>query len=114
VLTRFARAHQITFPMLSDKGSAVIRRYGILNTNIPPTHTFYGIPFPGEFLVAPDGRVADKVFLPDFQDRATASEVLLKDFGIGAGNDVVEMTRPARDPTLRLQRFLRTGTRGRG
>ena len=58
MLTRFARAHQITFPMLSDKGSAVIRRYGILNTNIPPTHTFYGIPFPGEFLVAPDGRVA--------------------------------------------------------
>jgi hypothetical protein len=91
VLTRFARAHQITFPMLSDKGSAVIRRYGILNTNIPPTHMFYGIPFPGEFLVAPDGRVADKVFLPDFQDRATASEVLLKDFGIGAGNDVVEI-----------------------
>lgn len=91
MLTRFARAHQITFPMLSDKGSAVIRRYGILNTNIPPTHTFYGIPFPGEFLVAPDGRVADKVFLPDFQDRATASEVLLKDFGIGTGNDVVEI-----------------------
>jgi hypothetical protein len=91
VLTRFARAHQITFPMLSDKGSAVIRRYGILNTNLPPTHTFYGIPFPGEFLVAPDGRVADKVFLLDFQDRATASEVLLKDFGIGAGNDVVEI-----------------------
>ena len=91
MLTRFARAHQITFPMLSDKGSAVIRRYGILNTNIPPTHMFYGIPFPGEFLVAPDGRVADKVFLPDFQDRATASEVLLKDFGIATGNDVVEI-----------------------
>ena len=64
MLARFARAHQITFPMLSDKGSAVIRRYGILNTNIPRTHTFYGIPFPGEYLVAPDGRVADKVFLP--------------------------------------------------
>jgi len=91
VLARFASAHQITFPLLTDKGSAVIRRYGILNTNIPPTHTFYGIPFPGEYLVAPDGRVADKVFLPDFQDRATASEVLLKDFGIGAGNDVVEI-----------------------
>jgi len=28
VLVRFAGAHQITFPMLSDKGSAVIRRYG--------------------------------------------------------------------------------------
>jgi len=91
VLARFASAHRITFPMLSDKGSAVIRRYGILNTNIPATHTFYGIPFPGEYLVAADGRVADKVFLPDFQDRATASEVLLKDFGIGAGDDALEV-----------------------
>jgi peroxiredoxin len=72
VLARFANNHQITFPLLSDKDSVVIRRYGILNTNIPPTHTFYGIPFPGEYLVAPDGRVADKVFLRDFQVRATA------------------------------------------
>lgn len=91
MLARFTSAHRITFPLLSDKGSAVIRRYGILNTNIPPTHMFYGIPFPGEYLVAPDGRVADKVFLPDFQDRATASEVLLKDFGAAAGNDAIEI-----------------------
>ena len=75
VLARFAGAHQITFPLLSDKGSAVIRRYGILNTNIPSTHTFYGIPFPGEYMVAPDGRVADKGFLPSLEDRGTASEV---------------------------------------
>ena len=67
MLARFADAHRITFPMLSDKDSAVIRRYGILNTNIPRTHMFYGIPFPGEYLVAPDGRVADKVFLPSFR-----------------------------------------------
>ncbi len=91
MLARFASAHRITFALLSDKGSAVIRRYGILNTNIPPTHVFYGIPFPGEYLVAPDGRVADKVFLPSFQDRATASEVLLRDFGAGVGNDAVEI-----------------------
>jgi len=92
VLARFASAHQITFPLLSDKGSAVIRRYGILNTNIPRSHMFYGIPFPGEYLVTPDGRVTDKVFLPSFQERATASEVLLKDFGTSAGGDAVEVT----------------------
>ena len=67
MLTRFARAHQITFPMLSDKGSAVIRRYGILNTNIPRTHTFYGIPFPGEYLVAPDGAWRTKFFCRTFR-----------------------------------------------
>lgn len=91
MLARFASAYQITFPLLSDKGSLVIRRYGILNTNIPPAHTFYGIPFPGEYLVAPDGRVADKVFRPSYEDRGTASEVLLKDFGTGVGNAKVEI-----------------------
>jgi len=91
VLARFAHAHEITFALLSDKDSSVIRRYGILNTNIPRTHKFYGIPFPGEYLVAPDGRVVDKVFLPSFEDRATASEVLLKDFGISSGSDAVEI-----------------------
>jgi Disulphide bond corrector protein DsbC/AhpC/TSA family len=102
VLARFASAHQITFPLLTDEGSAVIRRYGILNTNIPPTHVFYGIPFPGEYLVAPDRRVRDKVFLPSFQDRATASEVLLKDFGTGVGGDAVEVRSDETSARIRL------------
>jgi AhpC/TSA family/Disulphide bond corrector protein DsbC len=102
VLARFVSAHQITFPLLSDKGSAVIRRYGILNTNIPRTHMFYGIPFPGEYLVAPDGRVVDKVFLPSFQDRGTASEVLLKDFGAGVGGDAVEVKSDETRTRIRL------------
>jgi hypothetical protein len=101
VLARFASAHQITFPLLSDKGSVVIRRYGILNTNIPHTHRFYGIPFPGEYLVAPDGRVTDKVFLSSYEDRATASELLLKNFGIGADNDVIEIKSD--ETTARIQ-----------
>jgi len=102
VLARFADAHEITFALLSDKDSSVIRRYGILNTNIPRTHKFYGIPFPGEYLVAPDGRVADKVFLPSFEDRATASEVLLKDFGIAAGRDAVEIKSDETQARIRL------------
>lgn len=101
-LARFAEAHQISFPLLSDKGSAVIRRYGILNTNIPRTHKFYGIPFPGEYLVAPDGRVMDKVFLSSYEDRATASEVLLKDFGTGAGGDAVEVKSDETTARIRL------------
>jgi hypothetical protein len=102
VLARFANAHQITFPLLTDKGSAVIRRYGILNNNIPRSHMFYGIPFPGEYLVAPDGRVTDKVFLPSYQDRATASEVLLKDFGTGAGGNAIEVKSDETKARIRL------------
>ena len=33
-LADFARQHGITFTMLSDAGSATIKRYGILNTVI--------------------------------------------------------------------------------
>jgi Disulphide bond corrector protein DsbC/AhpC/TSA family len=82
VLNRFAEEHHITYPMLSDRGSVVIRKFGILNTNVPPDTRFYGIPFPGQYLLAPDGTVREKLFLPDYQTRPSASEVLLKEYGI--------------------------------
>jgi hypothetical protein len=76
--------------MLSDKGSAVIRKFGILNANVPPDVTrFYGIPFPGQYLLAADGTVKGKVFLADYQERPTASQVLLTDFGTSVGNNSV-------------------------
>ncbi len=71
--------------MLSDKGSVVIRKYGILNTNIPEGHPFYGIPFPGDYLIGANDRVVDKQFLPNYETRASASEVLLKNFGVASG-----------------------------
>ncbi|MDB5107490.1 MAG: AhpC/TSA family protein [Candidatus Binatus sp.] len=84
-LKRFADAYNIGYPMLSDQGSAVITSYGILNRNIPEGHPFHGIPFPGDFLLNRDGTVRDKRFLPDYQARPAASEVLLRNFGANAG-----------------------------
>lgn len=76
--------------MLSDHGSVVIRKFGILNANVPPDVTrFYGIPFPGQYLLAADGTVKDKVFLADYQERPTASQVLLTDFDTSVGNNSV-------------------------
>jgi len=96
VLKVFAQAHKIEYPLLSDAGSKVIRVFGILNTNVPPEHKMlYGIPFPGDFLIAPDRTVRDKRFLPDYQHRPSASEVVLRNFGDdGCGNSV----RVAADP----------------
>ncbi len=71
--------------MLSDKNSRVIRAFGILNTNIPKSLPLYGIPFPGQYLIDPDGVVRDKQFLDDYRERPTASEVLLRDFGVAGG-----------------------------
>ena len=45
VLGRFAEKFSITYPLLSDADSAVIRRFGILNTSIPEGHPWYGVPW---------------------------------------------------------------------
>jgi AhpC/TSA family/Disulphide bond corrector protein DsbC len=88
-LQRFANAHHITYPLLSDQGSAVIRKFGILNTNIPEGNMFYGIPFPGDYVLAPDGTVKDKHFLDDYQVRPTASGILLTEFDVVSGKAAV-------------------------
>jgi len=72
--------------MLSDVGSKVIRAFDILNTNIPPDHKMlYGIPWPGEYLIAPDGTVRDKLFLPSYEHRASADRSNLPQLWRGRG-----------------------------
>lgn len=83
-LRRFADAQHITYPLLSDVGSAVIRKFGILNSNIPEGNMFHGIPFPGDYVLAPDGTVRDKHFLPNYQTRPTASGILMSDFDVAS------------------------------
>jgi hypothetical protein len=90
-LKRFGDAYQIGYPMLSDKGSAVIRKFGILNPNIPEGHPFHGIPFPGDYLIDANGSVRDKHFLPNYETRPAACAVLLKNFGTSAGGAAVSI-----------------------
>jgi hypothetical protein len=92
VLLRFAKAYKITYPLLSDKGSAVIRKFGILNTNVPSDVMFYGIPFPGDYLINPDGTVREKLFLDDYQERPTASQVVLNDYNTATDDNGVTVT----------------------
>jgi hypothetical protein len=89
ILRNFAATYKLDYPLLSDVGSKVIRAFGIFNTNIPPDHPMmYGIPWPGDFLIAPDGTVRDKLFLPSYEHRPSASQVLLRHFKDGIGNSV--------------------------
>jgi Disulphide bond corrector protein DsbC len=75
--------------MLSDRGSKVIRAFGILNTNIPDDHPMlYGIPFPGDFLIAPDGTVRDKLFLPNYEHRPSASQIATRHAAVAGANSV--------------------------
>jgi len=91
ILKGFAEKHGIGYPLLSDQDSAVIRRFGILNVNIAPELRAYGVPHPVNYLVAPDGRVIRKYFVPNYQHRVTASAVVLREFG-AAGEDAATVT----------------------
>jgi hypothetical protein len=102
VLSNFAAAYKIGYPLLADAGSKVIREFGIFNTNIPEDHKMmYGIPWPGDFLIAPDGTVRDKFFLRSYEHRVSASEVVLRHFD-GRGANSVEIKAGAVSATVAL------------
>jgi len=74
----FASRKGITYPLLGDGESAMIRSFGILNGNFPPEHEWYGVPFPGTYIVNEKGVVLSKFFEDDHRERYTASTVLLR------------------------------------
>lgn len=78
-LADFSARRGITFPLLSDPGSRVIKSYGILNTTVPATNQQqYGIPFPGTFFVDKTGVVTSRVFESAYQERTTMSTELVR------------------------------------
>lgn len=114
VLATFTKEHGITFPLLSDPGSATIKAYGILNTvaeealgpngNDPAvladlkvyvtvtqaSERFRGIPFPGSFILDRQGRVTSRFFEDFYRERNTVSNILLK---LGTAGSSVQGTR---------------------
>ena len=88
---------------MSDIGSPVIRAFGILNTNIPADHAMmYGIPWPGNYLIAPDRTVQDKLFLRDYQLRPSAAAVILRNFDDTVSGNVTEIKTEELQATVRL------------
>ncbi len=77
VLAEFAARRRITLPLLSDAGSATIKRYGILNTTVPDTSQLYGYPFPGTFVLNRDGVVTARFFEQAYQERNTVSTIMI-------------------------------------
>lgn len=83
-------------------GSAVIRAFGILNTNVPEDHMMYGIPFPGTYLLAPDGTVREKVFVPDYYRRPSASEFVFDTATDAASGTSVRLSTPVLEATISI------------
>ncbi len=85
VLKSFADRRGITFHLLSDPESKIIRDFGILNEQSQEGTMQYGIPYPGTYLVDRAGRVTAKYFEDDYSQRYTSGDILVSHFGESAG-----------------------------
>jgi AhpC/TSA family/Disulphide bond corrector protein DsbC len=84
-LAKFATAKGITFPLLSDAGSSVIKQYRLLNDTHEPGTRTYGVPWPGTFMLDAQRRVTSRFFEERYQERSTASSTLVRQGSAGSG-----------------------------
>jgi hypothetical protein len=75
-LKAFAESRGIRFPLISDAGSTIIKRFGILNEQQEPGTRLFGIPHPGTFIVDRKGVVTARFFEEAYQERYTAAAIL--------------------------------------
>ena len=117
-LADFAKQHGITFSLLSDEDSTVIRAFGIMNTLIRPDEgkhmRWYGIPYPGTYITDEAGVVVDKDFHQHHARRLSGRGLLHRVLGTpprqhaneprasSEGNEVT-LTTNLVDPTLMLE-----------
>lgn len=78
----------LSYPLIADEGSRIIRAFGILNHNIPEDHEWYGICFPGTYVVDAKGIVAAKYFEEGHRRRTTADSILVREFGVAGGTRI--------------------------
>jgi hypothetical protein len=86
---RFSASRSITFPMISDQGSAIIKQYGLLNQTVDPKSSSFGIPHPGTLIVDRKGVVVSRFFEDAYQERYTTATIL-SSLGAGIGGGAVK------------------------
>jgi hypothetical protein len=100
-LADYAKASGVTFTMLSDPDSEVIRSFGILNTTIPPDdHPWFGIPFPGAYAIDADGVIVAKFFEHNFAVRPGPEQLLAA--ALGQAFEVEGTVSPAEQVTVEV------------
>lgn len=76
VLDAFARRFEIEYPLLSDKGSNLIRALGILNEEHGPGSFAHGIPHPMVFVIDASGVLRHRFSETHYSERADKDAVL--------------------------------------
>jgi peroxiredoxin len=80
VLAQFVAKRDITYTLLSDVGSRVIRQLGLLNEHLDEQYAYYGlevrehhrgVPYPGSFILDEAGVIVEKHFEQGHRIRPT-------------------------------------------
>ncbi len=66
----------IAFTLLHDEEVKIVNAFGVRNLDYEPGHRAYGIPYPGIFLISPDGVIRYKFAEARYQDRPDFADVL--------------------------------------
>lgn len=106
-LRSFADEFGITLPLLSDPNSRIITEFGILNTTLDESDVpFYGIPFPGSYVVGADGKVIAKFFEQNSLVR-THPDTLLR---AAQGQIIDDRPAPASAPVAHVEADIALST----
>ena len=72
----FVEKNNIQYPFLSDINAHSVKALGILNEQVQPGDSAYGIPYPGVYVINPDMEVVGKIFVEGYEKRVDALAVL--------------------------------------
>lgn len=109
--------HGITYPLLSDEGSRIIRKLGLLNEHIAEQHAHYGVPvrdhhygvpYPGVFVLDEDGIVLEKRFDQSYRVRPQAVSFL--ESGIGGESALPPVRAHVETDEVRIVAWLGAST----
>lgn len=72
----FANNQNLSYPIISDIKAQTMMALNVLHAGYPRGHQHYGLPYPGSFVVTPEGKIAGKWFLESYRVRLSAEALL--------------------------------------
>jgi hypothetical protein len=117
ILAAYSQAHGIGYWLLSDEGSLIMRKLGLINERVQEDHAVYGIastsrhvnlPYPGVFVLDETGTITHKRFYESYRERDTGAGLIAETLGILAGQRGPETA--ADGQTTRVQAWLDSPT----
>ncbi len=73
---KFSDKNNITYTLLSDKGSEAIKAFGILNESMAPDSRTYGIPHPTIYTITADGTISAILTEEGYKNRPSLEAIL--------------------------------------